>query len=261
MEKLPSVDVKQSQAVAAFVRPLLSAQDALRTHAEVTAFVKSTLKPGTHYMKIQGKEALKKEGAEFLSSACGLHPNFEIIDKEVDHDRKNEYQDKYKGKSISHGLYRYVLRCTLSDNAGRFVASGVGSCSTMESKYISRPRDVENTVLKMAAKRAQVAATLTALGISHEFTQDIDDNPEAFGFQDRDTAPPRQKAKPVQKSTPVVFDRENQEHLDLLQRFIDTKAANLSPENQLAVADELNGKEWRQSNIIPAFKSVGVELS
>jgi len=69
-------------------------------------------------------------------------------------------------------------------------ATGVGSCATTESKYRYRYEypnghktrvenkdiaDVYNTCLKMAKKRAQIDATLTALSCSHLFTQDLED--------------------------------------------------------------------------------------
>lgn len=42
----------------------------------------------------------------------------------------------------------------------------------------TEPADLANTVLKMAKKRAQIDFTLTALGASDIFTQDIEDLPE-----------------------------------------------------------------------------------
>jgi hypothetical protein len=62
-------------------------------------------------------------------------------------------------------------------DSGEIIGSAIASCSTLESKYIDRPRDAENTVLQMAEKRAFVAATRTALGLSEQFTQDIEDDP------------------------------------------------------------------------------------
>src|SRR6267142_694369 len=57
----------------------------------------------------------------------------------------------------------------------KVVGTIVGSASTMEAKYIDRPRDCENTVLKMAQKRAHVGAALGAFGMSDQFTQDMED--------------------------------------------------------------------------------------
>src|SRR5690606_10620038 len=71
---------------------------------------------------------------------------------------------------------------------GVVIGEGVGSCSTMESKYIDRPRDCENTALKMAKKRAYVDATLTTFGLSDQFTQDVEDmehEAKAFSLDDK----------------------------------------------------------------------------
>lgn len=79
-------------------------------------------------------------------------------------------------EGFSLGLYRYVVKCRLVNRAtGEMVGEGIASCSTLESKYIDRPRDCENTVLQMAEKRAMVRAVRTTLGLSDQFTQDIEE--------------------------------------------------------------------------------------
>lgn len=65
--------------------------------------------------------------------------------------------------------------------------------------------DQYNTVLKMAQKRAQVAAVLTATSASAIFTQDVEDMPQA------EAASPKSEPKPPagnggQKSAPVTTD-------------------------------------------------------
>jgi hypothetical protein len=78
------------------------------------------------------------------------------------------------GESL--GLYRYVIRVTIRHRAtGEVVGHGIGSCSSLESKYIRSPRDAENTILKMAKKRALVDAVLTTFGLSDRFTQDVEE--------------------------------------------------------------------------------------
>lgn len=76
------------------------------------------------------------------------------------------------------GFYRYRMSCVLIHReTGAVVGIGVGSCSSIESKYASRPNDLENTILKMAKKRCFVDAVLTAYALSDRFTQDLDDMP------------------------------------------------------------------------------------
>lgn len=78
------------------------------------------------------------------------------------------------GESL--GLYRYVIRAIIRHRAtGEVVGHGIGSCSSLESKYIRSPRDAENTILKMAKKRALVDAVLTTFGLSDRFTQDVEE--------------------------------------------------------------------------------------
>jgi hypothetical protein len=54
------------------------------------------------------------------------------------------------------------------------------------------PDDLSNTILKMAKKRAQIDMTLTALGVSDLFTQDIEDLPAEL--QPTETEAPRRAA-------------------------------------------------------------------
>ena len=110
--------------------------------------------PGT------GKPTLLKPGAEKLIMLLGLTTEFEIIESERDFDE---------------GFFQYQVRCTLLKN-GISVTQGFGSCNTMEKKYLKQdPYTMDNTVLKMAKKRALVDAALLVGSLSDVFTQDIED--------------------------------------------------------------------------------------
>lgn len=140
--------------------------------------------------------------------------------------------------------YRVIARVT-HIGTGQFVGSGIGECSSDEEKYrwrksvcdqefdeapIDRRRekwfqpyqkpaykvkqvrtniaDVANTILKMAKKRAQIDATLTATAASDVFDQDIEDLPEELRPQAEsrpDIAPPQEK-----KSEPVAAEPKPQ---------------------------------------------------
>lgn len=90
----------------------------------------------------------------------GLTTEFEIIESERDFDE---------------GFFQYQVRCTLLKN-GVSVTQGFGSCNTMEKKYLKQdPYTMDNTVLKMAKKRALVDAALLVGSLSDVFTQDIED--------------------------------------------------------------------------------------
>ena len=160
------------------IRPVVKPVELIEAHKEAASVIREALEDGRDYGRIPGagdRKVLLKAGAERLSVAFGLRPVFSIISAEADHDREVHYTDRYKKAAVSTGLYRYVVKCQL-ERDGVVVGEGIGSCSTMEQKYVSRPRDCENTVLKMAKKRAQVDAVLSTLSLSDRFTQDVVDD-------------------------------------------------------------------------------------
>jgi hypothetical protein len=160
------------------IRPVVKPVELIEAHKEAASVIREALEDGRDYGLIPGagnRKVLLKAGAERLSVAFGLRPVFSIMNQEADHDREVHYTDRYKKPQVSTGLYRYVVKCQL-ERDGVVVGEGIGSCSTMEQKYVSRPRDCENTVLKMAKKRAQVDAVLSTLSLSDRFTQDVVDD-------------------------------------------------------------------------------------
>jgi hypothetical protein len=161
----------------ALLRPIARPEQMIAVHREASELIRDALEDGRDYGAVPGagpKKVLLKPGAERLCIAFGLAPRLEIIEKEIDHDRRVEWSSR-SGSGTSRGLYRYVVRCVLSRD-GVDVGSGIASCSTMESKYVRDPRSAENTAIKMASKRALVAAVLSTLALSDRFTQDVDDN-------------------------------------------------------------------------------------
>ncbi|HZX80495.1 MAG TPA: hypothetical protein VFE72_06050 [Lysobacter sp.] len=153
------------------------------------------MRDGVHYGKIPGTQAksLWKAGAEKLMSTFRLAGDPEVSDLSRD------------------GEVHYRVKVRLSTPAGDFIGAGIGECSSSEEKYAWRaathvkewdatpenrrrtkylrdgrevqqvrtnPADVANTILKMAKKRAQVDAVITATAASDIFTQDIEDLPE-----------------------------------------------------------------------------------
>ena len=110
--------------------------------------------PGT------GKPTLLKPGAEKLIMLLGLTSEFEILDSTRDFDA---------------GFFQYQVSCKLL-KYGEVITEGFGSCNTRERKYIKGdPYTLDNTVLKMAKKRAMVDAALLVGSLSDVFTQDIED--------------------------------------------------------------------------------------
>lgn len=165
-------------------------------------FYKELMQSGTDYGTIPGtdKPTLYKSGAELLRLRFGFETRFEFTN--IVKDRES-------------GYYEYEVLCHVYDK-GTLVADGVGACNSMESRHRYRwvfpsklppdidksklatrtvrtrsgntqqyrlenenPQDLQNTILKMAKKRAFVDAILTATGASRIFTQDVEDFYEA----------------------------------------------------------------------------------
>jgi len=152
-----------------------------------------------HYGVIPGtkKPTLYKAGSEMLLTMFSVGPTVDVVDLST--------ADRIKYRVIVTGVHTPT---------GRPIGQGVGECSSNEEKYRWRhaicdeeydetpdgqrrikwgrgqggsiyqtkqvrtsPDDLSNTVLKMAKKRAQIDMTLTALGVSDLFNQDIEDLP------------------------------------------------------------------------------------
>jgi hypothetical protein len=183
---------------------------------------KAVMKKDTHYGVIPGcqKPSLYKAGAEVLATTFRLAVDPEVIDL----------------SSRDEIRYRVRVKLTSIIN-GNFVGVGIGECSTNEEKFMWRKAvcdeefeatpddrkrvkwakgkegaystsqvrtsmaDQANTVLKMAKKRAQIDAILTATAASDIFTQDLEDMPEELRptethltSQKPEVAPPTSKS-------------------------------------------------------------------
>lgn len=99
---------------------------------KIQTLMKSVMHEGEHYGKIPGtdKTCLMKSGAEKLNFVFRLAPEFEIKQTDLPNFHR-EYQVKCVIKVIGTGVV---------------VAEGVGSCSTMESKYRWRKNYLETQV-------------------------------------------------------------------------------------------------------------------
>lgn len=208
---------------------------------QITEMQKEIMQKDVHFGLIPfcGKQpTLLKPGAEMLCMAFRLAPSFEV-----------------KINNLENGHREYISTCTLTKiGSGEIWATGIGSCSTMESKYRYRsaanfevtdlpiPRDSKekkseyrklgygmkqvdgqwfwvhyldnakeenpdiadcyNTCLKMSNKRSHIAATLSALACSSNFTQDIEDFPAyMFGRKENENSLDAEIIKPPTKTT------------------------------------------------------------
>jgi len=177
----------------------------------------NVLEEGKDYGRIPGtdKPTLYKPGAEKLCLTFSLAPVQPTVDDLSTPD-----------------AVRYRVAVPIEAPDGRVLAVGIGECSTDEEKYRWRrpvcdeeydetpaelrrlkwfrgkggdfyqgkqlrtsPADLANTVLKMAHKRALIAATLLATGASSVFNQDLADFAEELRDNvledDEPAAPPK----------------------------------------------------------------------
>lgn len=233
------------------MKPIASPKELIIYHDEMAKIIKDALKEGVDYGTIPGtkKPTLYKAGAERINIAFGTHPEYYLIEKEADHDRENKYKDRYNKECLSYGLYRYIYKCKIIRNTdGATIGEGEGVCSTLEAKYIQRPRDSENTALKMAQKRAFLAATLHTFGLSDRFTQDMED----FHHQEEQTS------KAAESSRPVVTEPFNLNNFKLMEKLDkNLTALKIPAEQHLAIASELQGKPLNKTTLTDAIAKIG----
>lgn len=259
--------ISPSQQV--LLKPIATPKDLLMYHASLLNIIREFLVDGMDYGVIPKtkKATLLKPGAEKINIAFGTHPEYFLIEKEIDHDRVNEYLDYNQNKKISLGLYRYVYKCKITKSDGRVIGEGDGVCSTLESKYISRPRDTENTASKMAQKRAFMAATLNAFALSDMFTQDLEDmhtpEPEIkfeksqMPKQHPKHPPPMQQPEypeqppmpptPPQHKAPLMFDASRPKHLERFEQAL--LEAGVAPNVHAELAQAFHGTLFTQESV------------
>src|SRR5574344_263940 len=125
--------------------------------------VRSQFKQNHDFGVIPGtgtKPTLLKPGAEKIVMLLGLTSEYDIAESTRDFEK---------------GFFQYQIKCKLLKN-GVIVTEGMGAANTKERKYLKQdPFSVDNTVLKMAKKRALVDAALLVGSLSDIFTQDIED--------------------------------------------------------------------------------------
>ena len=122
------------------------------------------------------KPSLLKPGAEKIAMMYGMLQRFSI---------KSMTED-VQGDSA---FFSYTVECQLvkiGNNGQEYVfSSAYGSANTREKRNgFSSPFDSQNSTLKMAQKRALVAAALAISGLSSMFTQDIEDDTVAEKYNE-----------------------------------------------------------------------------
>lgn len=110
-------------ADAYLINPIMDVGVAKQRLQEFQSFVRDYLVENEDFGKIPGtpKPTLLKPGADKLCELYGLSDDYEFIDRVEDYDR---------------GIFDYTIKCILTSRRhGVMVSSGLGSCSSLESKY------------------------------------------------------------------------------------------------------------------------------
>ncbi len=197
---------QQMEEKGLIIRPVMapvSIEDLAIRAKDLDKFFRDLMQEGTDYGIIPGtpRPSLWKPGAELLRLWAGLAPSFTNDDSRSD--RKS-------------GFIHWLCSCQLLNRSGEVVGELSGSCNSHEAKYRWRwvwprelpqgidkgtlvskvvdkqgsvkyrlendnPADLDNTILKMAQKRAFVGGILMVTGASRIFTQTIEEDDEGQG--------------------------------------------------------------------------------
>jgi hypothetical protein len=168
----------------------MSEEDFKARVAKIVWIKDHLMQEGTHYGTTPGcnKPSLYQPGAQMLNIIFQHAPSYQ---RESERLEKNEH---------SRRDFLCNVNCTLTHYpTGLVVGAGVGGSCTAEARWAKKPVfDVYNSTLKIAAKRAYVAATVSCVGVSEIWTQDTEDNPELY----RDEEPQQQPARRPQSQPP-----------------------------------------------------------
>lgn len=213
-----------AQELAVAKQGSLTAVDIRKQVNLVQQVMKFVMKEDEHYGEIPGckKPSLFKPGAEKLAMTFRLAPNYDELPGSLESD--------------DHIIYK-INCCLVHIPTGQIIGNGRGTCNSKEKKYRTRsvyknkateeekeigklekragyeiyiipqdPWDIQNTIYKMACKRALIAAVLNATAASDIFTQDIEDLPEGT-IVDVEVEPVKTKPE-VAKPEPLPAKKE-----------------------------------------------------
>lgn len=219
-------------------RGTLTTAEVIERTRKIREVMEAVMKPNVHYGVIPGtsKPTMYQPGADVLAVTFRIAPTIAHVEDLCAHDEVR---------------YRVLVR-GVHQVTDEMLAEGTGSCSSNEEKYRWRkpvcdaeweetdsdrrrnkwakgqggkayqtkqirtsPVDVENTVLKMAVKRAKIAMILNATAASDVFSQDLEDLSDELRESLSDetsaaTSTPVQQ--PQRKATPpaATVDPENE---------------------------------------------------
>jgi len=133
-------------------------------YKQLQEFIQKQMVEDEDYGTIPGcpKPSLFKSGAEKLLELYG----YAVSDIQIT-----------KQENWETGFFAYEIKAiATSKRSGQIIGTGIGACNSKEKKYVSQdPYTIQNTLLKMAKKRAVVDLALLVTRSSALFTQDVED--------------------------------------------------------------------------------------
>jgi hypothetical protein len=106
-------------------------------------------------------------------------------------------------KAKDEGNSKEMKRLLGGDGFRAAKVDGAWMICTSQQIDNDNPWDLDNTIMKMACKRALVAATLNATAASDIFTQDLEDMPDGTAGQDKQS-PQQQKPEGQKAEKPPI---------------------------------------------------------
>lgn len=158
-------------------------QGALAQRARAALQVMHTLMcEGVHYGRVAGgsKPSLWKPGAELLCLALQFAPSLSSWVAIDDPQAEWTYPCPGPGGTGAHAICRGFFEvhgsCSIHGPDGALLSRASARANNRETQYLVQPvHDLRNTLVKIAEKRALVAAVLLASQASSLFTQDLED--------------------------------------------------------------------------------------
>jgi len=222
----------------------LTVEEAKLFDDEMNRFIDTVLIAGIDYGIIPNckKPTLLKSGAEKILNYLGLIARTEISNRVEDY---------------NIGFFSYEAKVYLIDYNGVVKGEGIGITNTREGKYAkTNGYAVQNTVLKMAKKRALVDAALNVGNLSARFTQDVEDmniEPDTVGGKNPEDLKKDSKSK---SDKPVT--QKQLKYLETLmsQHNTSPEAMNKYCKMNFGIDDYKKITAVQASTLIEKFKAV-----
>ena len=220
----------------------LTVEEAKESDGEMTRFIDEVLVSGVDYGIVPhaSKPTLFKPGAEKILNFLGLVARTEVVNRVED---------------IGNGYFAYECKVYVIDRDGVVRGEGLGITNSKEGRYSKTTGfAVQNTILKMAKKRAMIDGVLNVGAVSGRFTQDVEDmNLEPDTPVGKNQEELQQKLKAPRPAT-----KKQLEYLEKLMGQHNTSAAAMSryTKEHYGVEDyrQINGIQ--ASGLIEKFKGL-----